>query len=89
MNEINNDDEINDELKVDEVKNVLHVDRCESWNEMLIISNISIEFKLDSGSEVNILPYNEFLKLKPRPLLSKYNHNIKAYSGYKVYCISS
>lgn len=89
VNEINSDDEINNEFNVQEIKNVFKVGRCGSWSEIIEIGNLSIVFKLDSGSDVNILPYNEFIKIKPQPLLSKSNYNIEAYGGYKINCIGS
>lgn len=75
------------EFTVSEIKNVFQVDKC--WNERVKIRNTIIEFKLDSGSDVNIIPYIDFLIIEPKPIISKSNYNIEAYGGYKVNCIGS
>lgn len=81
MNKIDSNEDIN-ELTVNAIKKVIQVDKCGSSYESVKIRNTCIEFKLDSGSDVNILPYKNFLKIKPKPRISKSNYNIEAYRGY-------
>lgn len=84
-NEINSDDEMNDEFKVNEIKKVLEVnDKSESWNEIVKIKNILVKFKLDSGSDVNILPYNDFIKIKPNHVYLKLTTILKHMVGIKL-----
>jgi len=48
-----------------------------------------LEFKLDSGSDINILPYDDFVKLKPQPILSNSKYKIEAYGNFKMNSIGS
>jgi len=48
-----------------------------------------VKFKLDTESDINILPYDEFIKIKPQPKLTISKYNIEAYGGFKIDSIDS
>lgn len=53
------------------------------WFQEILIEKFSVNFKLDSGSDVNILPYKLFQKLnKSNMKLIDCNANLKAYGGF-------
>lgn len=45
-------------------KNFQLIDKSDSWNEIIKIKSNFIKLKLDSGSDVNVLPYSDFCKLQ-------------------------
>ena len=55
----------------------------ELWYKTYTIDNENIDFKLDTGSQANILPRATFDKLNQRPL-QRTKHNIISYSGHRV-----
>lgn len=56
-----------------------------SWFENIEIDNNKIPFKLDTGSEVNVLPIKIFSKLKLKnKKLSKCNITLRAYGGSQI-----
>lgn len=51
--------------------------------------SIVIDFKIDSGSDVNILPFNDYLRIIPKSLLRNTDINIEAYGSFKIKCVGS
>lgn len=65
------DYESSDEFKINEIKSVLELNSKQNgWTETVKVTSNILEFKLDSGSDVNILPYSEYLKINPKLRLS-------------------
>ena len=54
------------------------------WVQNLKIEDSIIEVKLDTGSDVNILPYNVFQKIKPRSKINPTSTVLKAYGGQEI-----
>ncbi|KAL1460274.1 hypothetical protein WDU94_012195 [Cyamophila willieti] len=55
-----------------------------SWYETILIENIKIPFKLDTGADVNVLPYSNYLQLKNRYPVMPSNVVVKAYGGMRL-----
>lgn len=56
-----------------------------AWMKQVSVNEYPIEFKLDTGSEANILPAKYLSYLKPRPQLKKSNIKLEAYGGHFIY----
>lgn len=67
------------------VKNVPY-----SWMQLVIINNKSVQFKLDSGAQCNVLPFNVFEKLNlPMMKVEPNNTKILSYDNNELDCIGS
>lgn len=54
-----------------------------SWFEPIRCGNVDIVFKLDTGSDVNVIPWKEFKKLNiPAASLDSVPLSVNAYGGY-------
>ena len=73
------DDEIFDELWV----NAIETD-CKDWNTVLCLNKTEVEFKLDTGSQANILTKTEFLKVKNHGKIHPTNAKLIAYDGSRI-----
>ena len=73
------DDEIVDELWV----NAIETD-CKDWNTILCLKKTEVEFKLDTGSQANILTKTEFLKVKNHGKIHPTNAKLIAYDGSRI-----
>ena len=51
------------------------------WSVDLCINKCSIQFKIDTGAQCNILPESIFLHLQPRPKIHSSTAKITAYNG--------
>ena len=56
-------------------------DKSDPWVAPLEVNNNTVAFKVDTGSDVNVMSYNEFKTLKNKPKLKKSNTKLKAYNG--------
>lgn len=65
------------------------MDKKESWTEEIKVGNVWLEFKLDSGSDIKILHYDDFVELKPQPILSNSEYKIETYGCFKINSIGS
>lgn len=54
------------------------------WNEKIDVLGREVEFKLDSESQVNLLPFNIVKMLNLDCNLVKTNTNLEAYGGFKL-----
>ena len=54
------------------------------WSIDLDPNGTLINFKVDSGSQVNILPFNEYYRLQNRPKLHSTNIKLSAYNGSHI-----
>ena len=65
------------------------IDRSKSdsdeWITSMNIGGCLIPFKLDTGSQVNILPENDFNSIQNRPKIHKKKMVLKTYSGEPIY----
>ena len=53
----------------------------DSWIVPLLVQNVMIPMKLDTGSDVNILPLDDFNSLQNRPNLRQTQVKLTAYNG--------
>lgn len=52
-----------------------------------MVGDKEIEFKLDSGSDVNIIPWEYFKEIKPGPQLKHNKYSVELYRWHKIECI--
>lgn len=52
-----------------------------SWMQVCQVNDVEIKFKLDTGSDINILSYGQFKKMKPVTSLKPWSSEIKVYGG--------
>ncbi|KAI5731889.1 hypothetical protein M8J77_017897 [Diaphorina citri] len=71
-----------DSVNVSEVRGE---SKHKSWMKQVLVNNYPIEFKLDTGSEANILPSKYLHFLKPRPEMKKSNVRLEAYGGNHIF----
>jgi len=45
-----------------------NVDSTDSWHQSIIVNGVSISFKLDTGADVNVIPYKLYQQLAPDTL---------------------
>lgn len=64
----NNEVSAFDEFSVNEItEQVCNIDANQkSWIEEIKIGKMWLKFKLDTGSDINIIPYDDFIKLEPQ-----------------------
>lgn len=74
-------DSDSDDFYVDSIDSNVHVDNQAFTTLEVGPTPVKIKFKLDTGSQVNILPYNTYRKLGPNIPLSKSSKNLSAYGG--------
>lgn len=90
MEDDDEDEEGEDEYFVDTVSVVKKVAECsgkvenKSWCETIMVENTKVKFKLDTGSEVNIVPLEIYNSLSKRPKLLKTHILLETYGGFKV-----
>ena len=58
--------------------------RNKSWVDFIEVNDKLIEFKLDSGSEVNIIPYSIFKKVNKDSAMSSTTVILKTYGGHEI-----
>lgn len=56
----------------------------EDWNVNLEVNGTDIEFKIDSGSQVNILPTKDYQRLLKRPNLKSTGITLSAYNNTSI-----
>ena len=76
-----NDDEL-DEFFVYSMETT--ADASDPWIVPLEVNNNIMAFKIDTGSDVNVLSYEEFRTLKNKPKLKQSKTKLKAYNGGDV-----
>ena len=54
------------------------------WTQTLQVDNSFIDFKIDSGSQVDIIRYKDYLQLQPKPVLHKTGVTLNAYNNTQV-----
>ena len=71
-----------DELFIGEILAVGEISKA-PWTKTFVFENHPVCFKLDTGSEANIMPFNDFQKLH-RAQLRSTNIKLVSYSGHKI-----
>lgn len=73
-------------LGINEVSKVRVVDAVDeqSWKEAISINGRDVEFKLDTGSQVNLIPLYIFKNLGQHLNLNKTNVVLEAYGGFRM-----
>jgi hypothetical protein len=59
-------------------------DKSDPWILPLEVNNSIVTFKVDTGSDVNVISYNEFKTLQNKPKLKQSKTKLKAYNGGDV-----
>lgn len=60
------------------------VNQIKSWNEVIKVEGVNLQFKLDTGAEVNVLPLSFIRDNKLYPKLEKCNVRLQAFGGFVV-----
>ena len=70
---VSNEDEARDgnEMFVGMVKNTDDRATCNKWTQKLRVDKSNIDFKLDTGSDVNIISEQAYLRMSPTPKLER------------------
>ena len=53
------------------------------WIQKVVINNLQLNMKLDTGAQCNVLPYSLYCKLR-REMLMKSNTRLVSYTGHKI-----
>lgn len=69
-------------FQIDTIYNVHQINS--NWTKTIRVINKNITFKLDSGSDVNIIPWEHFKEIKPQPQLRANKCNVESYGGLKI-----
>lgn len=71
------------------IRNVDNINFTRSWIQAVLVENVIVDFKLDSGADISIIPINiinEILKLTPN-IKNNINHSpvvLYAYGNHKI-----
>jgi hypothetical protein len=84
--ETNDSELIQDEFFVEELGSQ---DSENEWIIPMEVNDTTVSFKLDTGAQVNILPVDQYKRLKHRPQLQKTDMKIRGYTGAKIPIIGS
>ena len=57
---------------------------CREWNVVLPLNGLEVEFKLDTGSQVNLLPKTLLHKLPKKPVIHKSTVKLTAYNNTEI-----
>lgn len=67
------------------LETVNYVDSLKSeWREAVLVDNFEIVFKIDTGSEVNIIPINEYRNISEKRNLEKTDKKLRSYTGHSL-----
>ena len=70
---------------VNETSNIcVNYNSSSSWNKIFNESGNNISFKIDTGSQVNIMPYNIYNQLRPLPSLLNTSLTLSAYNNTNI-----
>ena len=91
VRELINANEDNPEFHIDGLssKNIYILNnKNESWHQKIRVENVVINFKLDTGAELNVLPLN-FIKKMKNVNIRRYNNVVQAYGGNRLDVVGS
>ena len=84
MQETKKDKEDSDEVLITTIK-VNEVKNSNEWFEKLIVNNKTVEFKIDTGSQVNVIPKNVWSQIQLTDSLTNRSKIIlETYGGFKI-----
>ena len=88
VNEVLTDDDM-EELFLGEVIDAVEANQSNSWKADIAINDKIIKFKIDSGADVSVLPYDVYNKLKKQTELElePTNKGLSGPCNYKLNCI--
>ncbi|GFY46024.1 hypothetical protein TNIN_156291 [Trichonephila inaurata madagascariensis] len=72
VNAMEENSENSDTIYIGELKSVNELDAKETnfvWNEKILVNKNAVTFKLDTGSQVNVIPKSELLKWVEKPVV--------------------
>ena len=83
---VSNEDEERDgnEMFVGMVKNTDDRATCNKWTQKLRVDKSNIDFKLDTGSDVNIISEQAYLRMSPIPKLERSQAVLMSYSRNEI-----
>ena len=56
----------------------------EDWNISLDTNGSIVQYKIDTGAQVNVLPFDQYKKLQVKSILHKSDFNLTAYNGSSI-----
>ena len=69
------------------------IDKCSGKDEALVprtLNNqLSVNFKIDTGAQANVIPKNIFDKLDPKPNLQTTNQHLNRFCGARILVIGT
>ena len=81
VNELQNLEVSDEDFVVDVVESAKSSDE---WKVNLVVNEIPVEFKLDTGAQTNIIPESVYQSLKPKPKLHPARVRLTGYSGVAI-----
>jgi len=69
-------------FQIDTIYNVHQINS--SWTKTIRVINKNITFKLDSGCDVKIIPWEHFKEIKPQPQMRSNKFKVESYGGHKI-----
>jgi hypothetical protein len=65
------------------------VDSTNSWRQNIIVNGVNISFKLDTGADVNVIPYKLYQQLAPDTNITVSGKRLTSYSGHNIKVIGT
>ncbi|GFS31781.1 reverse transcriptase domain-containing protein [Trichonephila inaurata madagascariensis] len=87
VNAIEEKNKNSDTISIGELKSVNELDAKETncvWYEKILVNKNAVMFKLDTGSQVNVIPKSELLKWVEKPLVRNCKIAVLDYSDNRV-----
>lgn len=74
-----------DEFEINTIRQLRSINSIgKNWYAGIEVSNVTIKFKLDSGSYLNVLHLNDYNEIQPKPNFKKSNITLEAYGQYSI-----
>lgn len=77
-------DAVDDEVEEFYVDAVNDEKEEKDWITTLKVNDIHLQFKLDTGANVNVMSETDFMKIRPRPKIHRANMKVTAYAGADI-----
>ncbi|GFS40736.1 transposon Tf2-9 polyprotein [Trichonephila inaurata madagascariensis] len=87
MNAMEENSENSDSIYIGELKSVNELDAKEAncvWYEKILVNKNAVTFKLDTGSQLNVIPKSELLKWVEKPVVRNCRIAVLDYSDNRV-----
>lgn len=71
--------------------NTLSIDSIQAWVQRFKIGGVDVDFKLDTGADINVIPESVAEKVHPdwRSRASKDVNTVEAYGGHKIHTLGN